>query len=81
MSYVAKMHKTQGADEDKRSKSMTFRVVRFRLPAGTTDPATVRLKDITISGFSAIVAKPPNTAVGDDSMTDSQLNMGCQSVE
>ena len=39
--------------------------------AGTTDPASIRLKDITTSGFSAIVAKPPNTAVGDDSMTES----------
>ena len=41
------------------------------LAAGTTDPASIRLKDITTSGFSAIVAKPPNTAVGDDTMTES----------
>eukprot|EP00435_Cladocopium_sp_Y103_P072727 s7_g41.t1 len=43
---------------------------------GTSDPASIRLKDITTSGFSAIVAKPPNTAVGDDTMTESQLNVG-----
>ena len=44
---------------------------RANRAAGTTDPASIRLKDITTSGFSAIVAKPPNTAVGDDSMTES----------
>lgn len=37
--------------------------------AGTSDPASIRLKDITASGFSAIVAKPPKTAQGDHTMT------------
>lgn len=39
-------------------------VVTPATESGNTDPATVRLKDITTSGFSARVTKPPKTNRG-----------------
>lgn len=37
---------------------------------GPTDPASIRLKDVTTSGFSAIVAMPSSANLVDETMTD-----------
>ena len=36
---------------------------------GSQDPAAIRIKDISVDGFSAIIAKPPNTPTTQETMT------------